>query len=98
MKSEPQTIPCDHCEGHGVLPTGAAIRQARIDRGLTQREVAIAANLSHQYISNLELGHRGRVVSWTRFAQIMDAMDREVKRKHGVDTLAEALTIVGGKP
>lgn len=37
---------------------GAALRVARKVRGLTQRELAVSAQLSENYVGEIERGHR----------------------------------------
>ena len=41
-----------------MTPFGAAIRKMRAERGLTQRQMAVALGVSAAYLSALEHGHR----------------------------------------
>lgn len=49
---------------------GANVRRARIERGLTQEQLAVLSGFSQQYISDLERGRRNpTVVSLWELAQ-----------------------------
>ena len=45
-------------------PAGARIRKVRLDRGVTQEELAELANLSRAYMSAIECG-RSNMSVWT---------------------------------
>lgn len=53
------------------------LRRALADRGMTQRELAIAAGISPQYVSDLLLGKRGHRLSASIAAQLEDALGVE---------------------
>ncbi len=54
---------CRRCGGSGVEPdwkaVGCKARQARMNKGLSQREAAKKANVSPAYLCDLENGRRG---------------------------------------
>lgn len=53
-----------------MTPFGAAIRQLRAERGLTQKEMAAAIGVSAAYLSALEHGHRSEP-SWELVQRII---------------------------
>lgn len=53
-----------------MTPFGAAIRKLRAERGLTQRKMAAALNVSAAYLSALEHGHRSEP-SWEMVQRII---------------------------
>lgn len=59
-----------------MRPSGQLLRAHRMNRGLTQAELATKAGMNENYISSLETGRkRGGVRGWKRLA---DALEVEV--------------------
>lgn len=62
MRAKTMTRPCHHCGGTGVeadpLAIGKSMRELRIQRGLSLREVARRMGMSASFISDLERGNR----------------------------------------
>lgn len=52
---------------------GAAVRQLRTDRGLTQEDLAHASGLHPTYLSGVETGHRNP--TWASLGRIARALD-----------------------
>ena len=55
-----------------VVQFGAALRQRRLETGMTQAELATAAGLSRSYLSEVECGREG--LSLERAAKLADAL------------------------
>jgi transcriptional regulator with XRE-family HTH domain len=58
--------------------SGEKLREARIAKHLTQREVSIAANVSHETINRLERNTRSQNVFPLTARKLADALDVEV--------------------
>jgi transcriptional regulator with XRE-family HTH domain len=55
--------------------TGARLRRARLKRRLTQAQLADAAGIAQETLSNLELGlRRGADETWERIYAALDAV------------------------
>ena len=58
---------------------GSAIRQSRLDAGLTQEEVAFAAGISTTYLSDVERGKRNvSVINLVRIAEALSITTAEL--------------------
>jgi transcriptional regulator with XRE-family HTH domain len=53
-----------------MTPLGEKLREMRGERGITQKEMAQALNISNAYLSALEHGHRGQP-SWAMLQRII---------------------------
>jgi DNA-binding XRE family transcriptional regulator len=56
-----------------VAQFGVALRQRRLETGMTQAELAAAAGLSRSYLSEVECGREG--LSLERAARLADALE-----------------------
>lgn len=54
---------------------GVRLRQQRLQRNLTQRELASEAGISALTLSKIEMGNAGRLVSWIRVLRALDLFD-----------------------
>jgi transcriptional regulator with XRE-family HTH domain len=61
----------DDTEAHRVF--GRALRQLRLDAGLTQQELADRVGIGVEYVSRLENGHRG--ARWHTVMRLLRALD-----------------------
>lgn len=63
----------------GTLGTlGAAVKQARVERGLTQNELAQKAHVSRPFVSNLERG-QGPRAELSRVLAVIRALDLDLQ-------------------
>lgn len=50
---------------------GEQLKRARIDAGLSQREVAYKANLTQKTVSNIEMGHGASLASLIKIVRVL---------------------------
>lgn len=62
-----------HAQDPALVSLGAAIRRARLERGLSQEELAHRASIDRSYMSSIERGGQNPgIVSVVRVARAMD--------------------------
>ncbi|HEY0188805.1 MAG TPA: helix-turn-helix domain-containing protein [Cellulomonas sp.] len=57
-----------------LLRIGAAIKTLRLERGMTQAELALAADVSRRWLIEVEAGSRAGI-ELTRALRVLDALD-----------------------
>jgi transcriptional regulator with XRE-family HTH domain len=57
--------PCSYCDGTGLIDI-SALHALRLDRKLSQEDVALAMGISRQAYTNIELGNAGPSVRGVR--------------------------------
>lgn len=73
--------PCDHCQGSGIVVNfracGLWVRRAREEAGISLRALATKLEVSPSYLSDLEVGRRGKDY-WNqdRYDAAIDTIER----------------------